>query len=82
MAVDTRFGLGLIALNGVVIVGGVFTVPSGFLAGILPEHIGYMLRVTVRLGFAVLLIAYDTRSFFQLGGWGRELLLQRRYVGL
>ena len=41
-----------------------------------------MLRVTARLGFALLLLAYVTRLFFQLSGWGRELLLQRRYVGL
>jgi DMSO/TMAO reductase YedYZ heme-binding membrane subunit len=41
-----------------------------------------MLRVTARLGFALLLLAYVTRPFFQLSGWGRELLLQRRYVGL
>lgn len=82
MAVNARFGLGLIALTGVVILGGFFTAPSGFSSATLPEHVGYMLRVTARLGFALLLLAYVTRPFFQLSGWGRELLLQRRYVGL
>ena len=82
MAVNARFGLGLIALTGVVILGGFFTAPSGFSSATLPEHMGYVLRVAARLGFALLLLAYVARPFFQLSGWGRELLLQRRYVGL
>ncbi|NCF43891.1 MAG: hypothetical protein GWP70_03605 [Proteobacteria bacterium] len=82
MAVNTRFGQGLIVLTGVVILCGFFTAPSGVVAATLPEHIGTMLRVTARLGFALLLVAYVSRPFFQLSGWGRELLLLRRYVGL
>ena len=64
------------------ILGGVFAAPIGFSAATLPDHIGHMLHVTAGLGFALLLIAYVTRPFFQLSFWGRELLLQRRYVGL
>ena len=64
MAVDTRFGLGLIAFTRVVILGGAFTALIGFSVATLPEHIGYILRVTARLGFALLLIACVTRPFF------------------
>ena len=46
------------------------------------DHIGYMLRVTARIAFFLLLLAMIARPFRQLTGMGFELLRHRRYLGL
>ena len=46
------------------------------------DHIGYMLRVTARIAFILLLLAMIARPFRQLTGMGSELLRHRRYLGL
>lgn len=46
------------------------------------EHIGYMLRVTARLAFFMLLLAYVARPLRQLSGQGVGLMRARRYFGL
>ena len=50
--------------------------------GSLREELGYGLRVSARLAFAALLIAYIARPWRQLTGGGRWLLRHRRYFGL
>ena len=50
--------------------------------GSLREELGYGLRVSARLAFAALLIAYIARPWRQLAGGGRWLLRHRRYFGL
>lgn len=50
--------------------------------GSLREELGYGLRVSARLAFAALLIAYIARPWRQLTGGGRWLLQHRRYFGL
>ena len=46
------------------------------------DHIGYMLRVTARIAFFLLLLAMIARPLRQLTGMGSELLRHRRYLGL
>lgn len=46
------------------------------------EHIGLMLRITARLAFVLLLLAYIARPLVQLMGIGRGLLRNRRHLGL
>ena len=46
------------------------------------DHIGYMLRVTARLAFGLLLLAYLARPIWQLSGQGKTLLNLRLYIGL
>ncbi len=46
------------------------------------DHIGYMLRVTARIAFFLLLLAMIARPFRQLTGMGFQLLRHRRYLGL
>ncbi|MBL6813878.1 MAG: hypothetical protein ISQ65_01500 [Pseudomonadales bacterium] len=46
------------------------------------EHIGYMLRVTARLAFALLLLAYIARPLADLLRNQRVLLRHRRHLGL
>ena len=46
------------------------------------DHIGYMLRVTARIAFILLLLAMIARPIRQLTGMGFELLRHRRYLGL
>ena len=46
------------------------------------DHIGYMLRVTARLAFGLLLLAYLARPIWQLSGQGKTLLNLRPYIGL
>ena len=46
------------------------------------DHIGYMLRVTARIAFFLLLLAMIARPFRQLTGTGFQLLRHRRYLGL
>ncbi len=46
------------------------------------EHIGYMLRVTARLAFALLLVAYVAGPLVKLFGTGHWMLRNRRYIGL
>ena len=48
----------------------------------LRDEVGYMLRVTARLAFGLLLLAYIARPLVRTVGWGRGLLRQRRYLGL
>ncbi len=48
----------------------------------LADHIGYMLRVTARMAFFLLLLAMIARPFRQLTGMGLQLLRHRRYLGL
>ena len=48
----------------------------------LADHIGYMLRVTARIAFFLLLLAMIARPFRQLTGIGSQLLRHRRYLGL
>ncbi|MEC7956327.1 MAG: hypothetical protein VX158_03810 [Pseudomonadota bacterium] len=50
--------------------------------GSLREELGYGLRVSARLAFAALLIAYIARPWRQHTGGGRWLLRHRRYFGL
>ncbi len=46
------------------------------------DEIGYMLRVTARLAFALLMLAYVARPLQRAFGIGRSLVLHRRYLGL
>lgn len=46
------------------------------------DEVGYMLRVTARLAFILLMLAYMARPLQQAFGVGSALLLHRRYVGL
>ena len=46
------------------------------------EHIGYMLRVTARMAFVMLLLAYVARPLGQLSGRTFGLMRLRRYLGL
>jgi threonine/homoserine efflux transporter RhtA len=47
--------------------------------GSLREELGYALRMSARLAFAALLVAYIARPWQQLTGGGRWLLRHRRY---
>jgi DMSO/TMAO reductase YedYZ heme-binding membrane subunit len=76
------WGLSIIALALIVIAIAYAVAPSAASPESLSEHIGYMLRVTARVGFGALLLAYVARPLVLLIGWGRPLLIQRRYVGL
>ncbi len=46
------------------------------------DEVGYMLRVTARLAFALLMLAYIARPLQRQFGIGRTLVLHRRYIGL
>ena len=48
----------------------------------LEDEVGYMLRVTARLAFVCLMLAYIARPLVRLFGVGRGLLGHRRYLGL
>lgn len=48
----------------------------------LRDEVGYMLRVTARVGFVCLMLAYVARPLVQVTGRGRGLLRHRRYLGL
>ena len=75
-------GLSIVGLTLVVIAIVYAGAPSDSNPETLSDHIGYMLRVTARLSFGALLLAYVARPLVQLVGWGRPLLIQRRYIGL
>ena len=75
-------GLSIVALALIVMAIAYAEAPSPGNPETLSEHIGYMLRVTARLGFGALLLAYVARPVVQLISWGRPLLIQRRYIGL
>ena len=75
-------GLSIVGLTLVVIAIVYAGAPSASNPETLSDHIGYMLRVTARLSFGALLLAYVARPLVQLVGWGRPLLIQRRYIGL
>ena len=76
------WGMSIIALALIVIAIAYAVAPSAASPESLSEHIGYMLRVTARVGFGALLLAYVARPLVLLIGWGRPLLIQRRYIGL
>ena len=46
------------------------------------EHIGLMLRITARLAFSLLLLAYVARPLVQLFGFGHAMVRERRHIGL
>ena len=46
------------------------------------EHISYMLRVTARMAFVMLLLAYVARPLGQLSGRTFGFMRLRRYLGL
>ncbi len=49
------------------------------------DHVGYMLRVTARIAFAFLLLAYVAHPLQRMGqfsGAGKSLVRHRRYLGL
>ena len=73
------WGLSIIALALIVIAIAYAVAPSAASPESLSEHIGYMLRVTARVGFGLLLLAYVARPFVQLNGWGRPLLIASLY---
>ncbi|MCH1597564.1 MAG: ferric reductase-like transmembrane domain-containing protein [Pseudomonadales bacterium] len=75
-------GLSIVGLTLVVIAIVYAGAPSASNPETLSDYIGYMLRVTARLSFSALLLAYIARPLVQLVGWGRPLLIQRRYIGL
>ena len=75
-------GLSIVGLTLVVIAIVYAVAPSASIPETLSDRIGYMLRVTARLSFGALLLAYVARPLVQLVGWGRPLLIQRRYIGL
>ena len=75
-------GLSIVGLTLVVIAIVYAGAPSASNPETLSDHIGYMLRVTARLSFGALLLAYVARPLVQLVGKGRPLLIQRRYIGL
>ena len=75
-------GLSIVALTLIVVAIAYAVAPSASNPETLSEHIGYMLRVTALLGFSALLLAYIARPLSQLIGWGRTMLIQRRYIGL
>jgi len=66
----------------IVMATGFATAPPITSAEFLAEHIGYMLRVTARLAFAVLLLAYVARPMAELLRSRRVLMRHRRYLGL
>ena len=66
----------------IVMATGFATAPPITSAEFLAEHIGYMLRVTARLAFALLLLAYIARPLADLLRNQRVLLRHRRYLGL
>lgn len=66
----------IIGSSAVAILGSVLFMPAE------ADHIGYMLRVTARVAFAFLLLAYIARPLVRLTGSGRWLVRQRRYLGL
>ena len=57
-------------------------VAPGTLEEAVAAEIGYMLRVTARLAFAYLMLAYVARPLVRLFGVGRPLVRNRRYLGL
>ena len=48
----------------------------------LQDEVGYMLRVTARVAFILLLLAYVARPLVRLFGVGKVLVQHRRYLGL
>ena len=72
----------VILLFAVIVMAAAFaTAPPVTSAEFLAEYIGYMLRVTARLAFALLLLAYIARPIAELLRSRRVLLRHRRYLG-
>ena len=65
-------GLSIVALALIFTAVAYATAPSPGNPETMSEHIGYMLRVTARLGFGALLLAYVARPVVQLTSWGRH----------
>ena len=72
----------MLLLAIIVIAAAFIPAPPVASAEFLAEHIGYMLRVTARLAFALLLLAYIARPIAKLLRSRRVLLRHRRYLGL
>ena len=84
MNIDNTVGYGLIGATAVGLVLALAVSPAALSlsSDITLEHIGYMLRVTARLAFFMLLLAYIARPLGQLAGPGFGLIRLRRYLGL
>ena len=81
-ATNTTINYAILAFAGLVM-GAAFAMAPGLTdADILAEHIGYMLRVTARLAFGLLLIAYIARPLTELLRSPNAVLRHRRYLGL
>lgn len=76
----TSIDYGVLALTAVGLVSAWALAPSA--ADTLSEHVGFMLRVTARAAFGLLLLAYIARPLQQLTGKARFLLVHRRHLGL
>ena len=76
----------LASFNGwwIVLTSGILTMVLLWLGpdGSLADELGYALRVSARLAFIALLLAYIARPLRQLTGKGRWLIVNRRYFGL
>lgn len=84
MSKDKTVGYGLIGATaaGLVLALVLSPVPLPVARDVAPDHIGYMLRVTARMAFFMLLLAYIARPLRQLAGTGFGLIRLRRYFGL
>jgi len=76
----TSIDYSVLALTAVGLVSAWALAPSA--ADTLSEHVGFMLRVTARAAFGLLLLAYIARPLQQLTGKARFLLVHRRHLGL
>ncbi len=81
-AIHTTVNYVILLFAVIVMAAGFATAPPVTSAEYLAEHIGYMLRVTARLAFALLLLAYIARPMAELLRSRRVLLRHRRYLGL
>ncbi len=66
----------IIGSSALLLVGSYLLMPAQ------TDVIGYMLRVTARVAFVFLLLAYLARPLVVLAGYGRWLVRHRRYLGL
>ena len=76
----------LAIFNGwwIVFTSGILTMVPLWLGpdGSQADELGYALRVSARLAFIALLLAYVARPWHKLTGRGRWLMVNRRYLGL
>ena len=79
---NTTVNYGILTFAVLVMATAFAMAPGLTSANLLAEHIGYMLRVTARLAFGLLLVAYIARPLTELLRSPNALLRHRRYLGL